>query len=87
MVSQRLEEVLSYLYEGLEAKVFDKKTVEVLKYLNTLLDSAGLMKKIKSSSPSLVSRLMWGEYFKAAKRIDSDMKIDEVELRRDFREY
>ena len=34
MVSQRLEEVLSYLSEGLEAKVFDKKTMEELKYLN-----------------------------------------------------
>ena len=34
MVSQRLEEVLSYLSEGLEAKVFDKKTIEELKYLN-----------------------------------------------------
>ena len=34
MVSQRLEEVLSYLSEGLDAKVFDKKTMEELKYLN-----------------------------------------------------
>ena len=37
MVSQRLEEVLSYLSEGLEAKVFDKKTMEELKYLNPLV--------------------------------------------------
>ena len=33
MVSQRLEEVLSYLSKGLKAKVFDKKTME-MKYLN-----------------------------------------------------
>ena len=58
MVSQRLEEVLFYLSEGLEAKVFDKKTMEELKYLDTLLDSAGLLKKIKSSYPALVSSLM-----------------------------
>ena len=44
MVSQRLEEVLIYLSEGLEAKVFDNKTMEELKNLNTLLDLAGLMK-------------------------------------------
>ena len=50
MVSQRLEEVLFYLSEGLEAKVFDKKTMEELKYLDTLLDSAGLQRKVKSSS-------------------------------------
>ena len=87
MVSQRLEEVLIYLSEGLEAKVFDNKTMEELKNLNSLLDSAGLMKKVKSSSPSLVSSLMWSEFYKAAQRIDSKMKVDEVELRRDFREY
>ena len=87
MVSQRLEEVLVYLSEGLEAKVFDKKTKEELKYLDSLLDSAGLQKKIKSSSPSLVSSLMWDEFYKAAKRIDSKMEVDEVELRREFREY
>ena len=87
MVSQRLEEVLFYLSEGLEAKVFDKKTMEELKYLDTLLDSAGLLKKIKSSSPALVSSLMWGEFFQAAQHIDSKMKVDEVELRREFREY
>ena len=87
MVSQRLEEVLIYLLEGLEAKVFDNKTMDELKNLNSLLDSAGLMKKVKSSSPSLVSSLMWSEFYKAAQRIDSKMKVDEVELRRDFREY
>ena len=50
MVSQRLEEVIIYLSEGLQSKVFDNKTMEELKNLNSLLDSAGLMKKIKSSS-------------------------------------
>lgn len=30
---------------------------------------------------------MWGEFFMAAKGIVSKMKMDEVELRRDFREY
>ena len=85
MVTKRLEEVLVYLSEGLEAKVFDKKTKEELKYLDSLLDSAGLQKKIKSSSPSLVSSLMWDEFYKAAKRIDSKMEVDEVELRREFR--
>ena len=87
MVTKRLEEVLVYLSEGLKAKVFDKKTKEELKYLDSLLDSSGLQKKIKSSSPSLVSSLMWGEFYKAAKRIDSKMEVDEVELRREFREY
>ena len=87
MVTKRLEEVLVYLSEGLEAKVFDKKTKEELKYLDSLLDSAGLQKKIKSSSPSLVSSLMWDEFYQAAKRIDSNMEVDEVELRREFREY
>jgi hypothetical protein len=87
MVSQRLEEVLTYLSEGLEAKVFDKKTKEALKYLESLLDSAGLQKKVKSSSPSLVSSLMWDEFFKAAQRIDSKIEVDKVELRREFREY
>ena len=42
MVTKRLEEVLVYLSEGLEAKVFDKKTKEELKYLDSLLDSSGL---------------------------------------------
>ena len=37
MVSQRLEEVLSYLSECFEAKVFNKKTMEELKYLNPLV--------------------------------------------------
>ena len=87
MVSQRLEEVIIYLSEGLQSKVFDNKTMEELKNLNSLLDSAGLMKKIKSSSPSLVSSLMWDEFYKAAQRIDSNMKVGEVELRREFREY
>ena len=87
MLSQRLEEVLIYLSEGLEAKVFDKKTMEELKYLNSLLDSAGLQKKIKSSSPSLVSSLMWDEYYQAAQHINSKIEVDEVELRREFREY
>ena len=87
MVSQRLQEVIIYLSEGLQSKVFDNKTMEELKNLNSLLDSAGLMKKIKSSSPSLVSSLMWDEFYKAAQRIDSNMKVDEVELRREFREY
>ena len=76
MVSQRLEEVLIYLSEGLEAKVFDNKTMDELKNLNSLLDSAGLMKKVKSSSPSLVSSLMWSEFYKAAQRIDSNMKAE-----------
>ena len=53
MVSQRLQEVIIYLSEGLQSKVFDNKTMEELKNLNSLLDSAGLMKKIKSSSPCL----------------------------------
>ena len=35
MVSHRLEEVLIYLSEGLQAKVFDNKTMEELKILNT----------------------------------------------------
>ena len=30
---------------------------------------------------------MWDEFYKAAKRIDSKMEVDEVELRREFREY
>ena len=72
MVSQRLEKVFIYLSEGLESKVFDNKTMEELKNLNSLLDSAGLMKKIKSISPSLVSSLMWDEFYKAAQLTIAD---------------
>ena len=53
----------------------------------TLLDSVGLLKKMKSSSPSLVSSLMCDELFKAAQHIDSNMKFYEVELWREFREH
>ena len=79
--------MIIYLSEGFESKVFDNKTMEELKNLNSLLDSAGLMKKIKSSSPSLESSLMWDEFYKAAQRIDSNLKVDEVELCRKFRKY
>ena len=72
MVSQMLEKVFIYLSEGLESKVFDNKTMEELKNLNSLLDSAGLMKKIKSISPSLVSSLMWDEFYKAAQLTIAD---------------
>ena len=30
---------------------------------------------------------MWDEFYKAAQRIDSNIKVDEVELCREFREY
>ena len=42
---------------------------------------------VRWKTTTTVSSLMWGEFFQAAQHIDSKMKVDEVELRREFREY
>ena len=87
MVSQRLAAVVEYLHLGLEAKVFSEETKDNLDILNTVLDSAGLRAKIKSSSPALTSSLTWRKFFIAAEKVDSNMLVEEEELRLQYRDY
>ena len=87
MVYGRLEAVVRYLSEGLEAKVFDDKTKEDLSCLKIVLDAASLRTKIQTSSPANTSSLTWQQFFSAAERVDSNMKIEETELRQQYRDY
>ena len=71
----RLEEVVVFLSEGLQAKVFTEKTQTQLRALADVLDSSGLKTQISSSSAALTASLTWEGFYSAAQRVDSKLQV------------
>ena len=71
----RLQEVVVFLSEGLQAKVFTEKTETQLQTLADVLDSSGLKKQISSSSVALTASLTWAGFYSAVQRVDSKLQV------------
>ena len=71
----RLEEVVVFLSEGLQAKVFTEKTKTQLRALAVVLDPSGLKKQISSSSVALTASLTWEGFYSAVQRVDSKLQV------------
>lgn len=88
-VYKRGSDVVSFLAEGLEEKVFDRDTIDMINHSRKLLNLESEMIKIKTNGAANVCSLGWRGFRSAATYFEPAVfsRVPEAEMRLQYREF